>query len=79
MFEEWGKRDPVGLYEEYLVGRGIERSQLEDIEDACVQEADEAAEEALSSRDQLPSGTHALYEGFSEGGVLVGLEQRPIR
>ena len=78
LFEEWGRRDPVGLYEEYLVGRGIQRTQLENIEQECVKEADQAAEEALSSRHRVPAGTDGLYEGFSEGGVLVGLEQRPI-
>ncbi|MBI4409022.1 MAG: thiamine pyrophosphate-dependent dehydrogenase E1 component subunit alpha, partial [Gemmatimonadetes bacterium] len=28
LFEAWGKRDPIGLYEEYLVGEGIGRDRL---------------------------------------------------
>jgi pyruvate dehydrogenase E1 component alpha subunit/2-oxoisovalerate dehydrogenase E1 component alpha subunit len=78
LFEEWGRRDPVGLYEEHLVSRGVERTRLEAVEDEVVREMDEAAEEALSSWERLPEGEQALYEGFSEGSPLVGLEGRPV-
>ena len=39
---------------------------------------DEAAEEALESRDKVPHPGQALYEGFSEGSTLVGLAQRAV-
>ena len=78
LFEAWGRRDPVGLYEEYLTGRGIRMERLHAIEAECITAVDAAAEEALESKDRLPDGTHALYDGFSRGGVLAGIENRPI-
>jgi len=51
VFKEWGKRDPIGLYEEWLVGEGIGRETLEAIESGVAGEVDEAAEEALKSRE----------------------------
>ena len=41
-------------------------------------EVERAAAEALASRDRIPAPEQALYEGFSEGGVLIGLENRPM-
>ncbi|MDA0311226.1 MAG: thiamine pyrophosphate-dependent dehydrogenase E1 component subunit alpha [Gemmatimonadetes bacterium] len=78
LFEEWGRRDPIGLFEAYLMGRGIETPVLEEIEAEATAEMDQAAAEALESRDRIPPPEHALYEGFSAGGVLHGLEVRPI-
>ncbi len=55
LFEEWGKRDPIGLYEEYLIGQGITRGTLETIESHVTAEIDHAATLALESRDtQMP-------------------------
>jgi hypothetical protein len=51
---------------------------LETIEAEVTAEMDRAAEEALESRDRVPAPEQALYDGFSEGGVLIGLENRPI-
>ncbi len=78
LFRIWGRRDPVGLFETYLVEEGIDESRLARIEDEVVAEVDAAAEAALSSRDELPSPEAALYPGFSTGGVLAGLESRPV-
>lgn len=78
LFEAWGRRDPVGLYEEYLVRREIDRERLRTIEEAVTAEVDRAAEEALESRDVRPAPEKALFEGYSEGGCLVGVENRPI-
>jgi TPP-dependent pyruvate/acetoin dehydrogenase alpha subunit len=50
-FEHWGKRDPVGLYEEYLKQDGVAVAELEGMEAAVTAEVDRAAEEALASRD----------------------------
>lgn len=77
-FEAWGRRDPVGLYEAYLVERGLDQSRLEDVEGEVVQEVEEAEREALASRDRTPPPERARYEGISENGTLVGLEMRPV-
>jgi hypothetical protein len=37
-----------------------------------------AADEALASRDRVPEPEAALYQGSSEGRVLVGLDRRPL-
>ncbi len=50
LFEHWGKRDPIGLYEDWLVAEGVDREALESIEARVSSEIDAAAEEALSSR-----------------------------
>lgn len=78
LFREWGKRDPVGLYETWLLEGGISRDALEAAEAEVTAEVDDAAEEALRSRDLSAEPRDALYEGFSEGSVLVGLERRPV-
>lgn len=77
LFEAWGRRDPVGLYEAYLEEElGVTRATLEEVERRIVDEVDVAAERALASKEELPSPGRARYEGFTEGGVLVGLRDR---
>ena len=76
LFEHWGRRDPIGLLESYLHGRGVSKSVMEDIEAEVTGEMDRAADEALESRDRIPPPEQALYDGFSEGDVLVGLRDR---
>lgn len=77
LFEHWGRRDPIGLYEEYLVGEGIDRSRLEEIEARVVQEVDAAAEAALASRDALmPAPEDAELTGVSAGVRQPGLAHR---
>ncbi|MEJ2206712.1 MAG: thiamine pyrophosphate-dependent dehydrogenase E1 component subunit alpha [Gemmatimonadota bacterium] len=78
LFRTWGQRDPVGLYEAYLLARGVPAETLARIEVEVTREMDRAAEEALASKDKIPPPQGALYEGVSEGGVLVGLERRPV-
>ncbi len=77
LFEHWGRRDPVGLFEAYLLEEGVSAATLEEIERAATDEVEGAAERALKSRAQLPEPRHALFEGVSEGGVLHGLANRP--
>lgn len=78
LFEHWGRRDPIGMFESYLEHRGIPVETLAGIESEVTEEMDRAAEEALGSRDRIPPPEQALYDGFSEGGVLVGLSRRPV-
>ena len=78
LFAAWGRRDPIGLFEAYLEEHGIGTETLLTIEAEVTDEIERAAEEALASRDRIPPPEQALYEGFSEGGVLIGLENRPI-
>lgn len=51
LFERWGRRDPIGLYEAWLEEEGIGRERLESIETEVTAEVERAAEEALRSRD----------------------------
>ena len=64
----------MALLEEH----GIGTETLLAIEAEVTDEIEGAAEEALAYRDRIPLPEQALYEGFSEGGVLIGLENRPI-
>ncbi len=78
LFAQWGRRDPIGLFEAYLEGKGIASDEMEEVETRVRTEIEAATEEALSGRDRRPEGPDAQYRGFSEGGVLVGLEKRPV-
>jgi TPP-dependent pyruvate/acetoin dehydrogenase alpha subunit len=50
-FARWGKRDPVGMFEAWLVEEGVAPARLEEIEAAVAAEVEAAAEEALRSRE----------------------------
>ena len=76
LFEYWGRRDPVGLFEAYLIDRGITAGQLEALESEAERLVAAAADRALASRDRLPHPETALFPGISEGGVLHGLRTR---
>jgi TPP-dependent pyruvate/acetoin dehydrogenase alpha subunit len=66
LFERWGARDPIGLYEEYLIGTGVERSELEKIETVASEEVDRAAKQALESREnRLPAPESALEDVYA--------------
>jgi len=78
LFEHWGRRDPIGLLESYLGEQGVATTVLEDIEAEVTGEMDRAADEALASRDRIPPPEQALFDGFSEGDVLVGLRERTL-
>ncbi|MBI4540115.1 MAG: thiamine pyrophosphate-dependent dehydrogenase E1 component subunit alpha [Gemmatimonadetes bacterium] len=79
VFAYWGMRDPIGLYEEHLVSRGIPRETLGECEQRVAAEVDAAAADALASRRHMPPPEHALYEGVSEGGPLLGIDVRPVQ
>ncbi len=60
LFQHWGKRDPIGMYEEYLKADGIPVKRLEEIEAEVTAEIEHAAEAAVQSRERMPSGASAL-------------------
>ncbi|HEX7118828.1 MAG TPA: thiamine pyrophosphate-dependent dehydrogenase E1 component subunit alpha [Longimicrobiales bacterium] len=77
LFAHWGRRDPVGLYEAYLIGEGIGRDALEAVEARVTEEVDRAAERALASRDGgMPAPESAEFAGISAGVRQPGLAAR---
>jgi TPP-dependent pyruvate/acetoin dehydrogenase alpha subunit len=77
LFEHWGRRDPIGLYEEYLVGRGIGRDRLEAVEQEVTAAVDAAAERVRAERvEHMPAPESAELEGFSAGTRQPGLAHR---
>jgi TPP-dependent pyruvate/acetoin dehydrogenase alpha subunit len=67
LFERWGRRDPIGLYEEYLVGRGVERERLAEIEAGVEREIERAEREALASRDTRMPAPESAARGVFAG------------
>jgi pyruvate dehydrogenase E1 component alpha subunit/2-oxoisovalerate dehydrogenase E1 component alpha subunit len=67
LFEHWGRRDPIGMYEAYLKRQGVPDSTLEGIEETTIQEIERAEREALSSREnKMPKPetvTRRVYAG----------------
>src|SRR5205809_1555620 len=51
VFDYWGRRDPIGTYEQYLEAAGISRKTLGDIEAQVIDEIRQAEREALASRE----------------------------
>ena len=61
LFAHWGKRDPIGLYEEYLKQDGLTGAERGSMEAEVAAEVDRAAEEALLSRQtNMPSPESAI-------------------
>ena len=67
LFAEWGKRDPIGLYEEYLKEAGWSAAELEKVEAEVSGEIERAEAEALASREKMPVGETALVGVYSNG------------
>ena len=65
LFQTWGRRDPIGLYEEYLKEEGVAAGRLEEVERAVTAEVARAAEEAVRSRDTMPPGASALADVYA--------------
>lgn len=60
-FAEWGRRDPIGLYEEHLKERGIGADRLGGVEARVEAEIAKAESDALESREKaVPAGASAL-------------------
>jgi len=67
LFADWGKRDPIGLYEEYLKEEGWSATQLAEVEATVVAQVERAEQEALRSRDRMPAGELALGAVYANG------------
>jgi TPP-dependent pyruvate/acetoin dehydrogenase alpha subunit len=77
LFAHWGRRDPIGMYEEYLVAEGIDRAELETIESRVTESVEAAADAAVQGRDaKAPDPATAEYEGISAGVRQPGLTAR---
>jgi TPP-dependent pyruvate/acetoin dehydrogenase alpha subunit len=80
LFETWGRRDPIGLFEEYLVTDGVARDRLAQVEAEVAADVEAAAEAALDGRaDRAPSPGSAEYEGISAGVRQPGLAARLVQ
>jgi TPP-dependent pyruvate/acetoin dehydrogenase alpha subunit len=77
LFDYWGQREPIGLFEEYLVSHGIDRDTLEAIELRVIEEVDAAADKAAAARTTaLPRPEAAELAGISAGMRQPGLAHR---
>lgn len=74
MFEYWGKRDPIGMYEAYLERRGIPKATLEQVEATVIDEIARAEKDALESRDRNMPEPQTAMQGVYAGQDL-GLEE----
>ena len=82
MFEYWGKRDPIGMYETYLERHGVPRSELETVEERALKEIADAEAQALASRDRMMPApetlTRQVYAGpDSEPAKTLSAPARP--
>jgi TPP-dependent pyruvate/acetoin dehydrogenase alpha subunit len=66
LFEYWGKRDPIGLYESWLLQQSVPSTELESIEVKATATVEAATEEALVDRDRLPPPESALEGVYAE-------------
>jgi TPP-dependent pyruvate/acetoin dehydrogenase alpha subunit len=64
VFAHWGARDPIGLYEQYLKGDGVDSEVLERIEAEVVQEVEQAEKEALASKDASRPRPESALDGI---------------
>ncbi|MGH7537051.1 MAG: thiamine pyrophosphate-dependent enzyme, partial [Gemmatimonadales bacterium] len=60
LFAEWGKRDPIGLYEEYLKEEGWSEQHLADVETEVTAAVEDAERAAVESREHMPEAESAL-------------------
>ena len=67
LFSEWGRRDPVAMYEEYLVDRKVATREALAEEEARIEAAVErASEEALESRQhRMPAPESATLDVYA--------------
>jgi TPP-dependent pyruvate/acetoin dehydrogenase alpha subunit len=66
LFEHWGRRDPIGMYEIYLEHHGVPGSELAAAEQKVLEEISDAETQALASRDRIPGPetlTRQVYSG----------------
>jgi TPP-dependent pyruvate/acetoin dehydrogenase alpha subunit len=66
-FAEWGRKDPIGLYEEHLKALGVAAARLAEVETEIEAEVLAAEAEALRSREAaVPPGESALAGVYAE-------------
>ena len=71
VFEYWGKRDPIGMYESYLENAGFSKKTLEDTEQQVLLEIMEAEKEALRSRENnMPTPESAIEGVYAPTGEV---------
>lgn len=63
IFEHWGKRDPIGMYESFLVRHGVPLGSLEETENSVIEEIATAQREALESRDEIMPDPKTVKRG----------------
>jgi TPP-dependent pyruvate/acetoin dehydrogenase alpha subunit len=63
LFDYWGKRDPIGVYEEWLKRRGLGAARLDEVERRVTEEVDRAVEQALESRTARAPKPESAVEG----------------
>src|SRR5437016_9039390 len=67
VFEYWGKRDPIGMYECYLESQGTPKSALDAVEGDVVDEIARAERDALISRESnVPKPETAMENVYAE-------------
>ncbi len=72
LFEHWGRRDPIALYEEYLAGSGVGRDTLATIERDVESEVEHAQELALTSRAaRMPESDTAMAGVYLDDGLRI--------
>ena len=65
MFTRWGQRDPIGIFEQYLVAEGESVEMLAGIEAEVEAEIERAEAEALESRQsRMPNGEMAVTDVY---------------
>jgi 2-oxoisovalerate dehydrogenase E1 component len=69
LFQEWGRREPIGNFEEYLVSQGIARDELTNTELEVASEVERAEEDALASRKLTPEPASALRGVYARDSV----------
>jgi TPP-dependent pyruvate/acetoin dehydrogenase alpha subunit len=74
VFQYWGKRDPIGMYEQWLERHGVSRALLEETEERVIEEVARAEKEALESRDNNMPDPATLTEG-----VYAGSGEAPVK
>lgn len=82
MFEYWGRRDPIGMYEIYLERHGIPHSELVAAEQRVLEEVNDAETQALASRERMmpvpETLTQQVYAGpDSEPAKTLSTRARP--
>jgi TPP-dependent pyruvate/acetoin dehydrogenase alpha subunit len=79
LFARWGKRDPIALYEEWLIRAGVDRRTLATLEEEVTAQVEGEAREALRSREvAMPAGPTAgddVYGGSTAGDQLAAIER----